>query len=125
VSTPLGCFLYGGVNASRAPFADLWHLEPGGSPQGASNPLGLQWRPCKCLPMCPMEHALGPGESAPSRSMLTSDRVAVGHDGPAFAITHDTQLVVRAQASCAMFAPRHCVQLEATLQAFGLQTACQ
>ena len=101
MATPLGCFLYGGINATRVPFCDLWHLDPSDTVQAAaaSKPGVAQWQACKCLPMCPFEHALGPDEAAASRSVLQSDRVAVGHDGAAAALTHDTQLIVRLEAA--------------------------
>lgn len=97
MATPLGCFLYGGINASRVPFCDLWHLDVADALQAEPVPkaAAAHWRACKCLPMCPFEHALAPDESATSRSVLQSDRVAVGHDGAAAALTNDTQLVVR------------------------------
>lgn len=102
VVTPLGCFMYGGVNASRSAYSDLWHLAPADTASDPTKPgvPGWQWHACKCLPMCPLEHAVGPAESAPSRSFITSDRTAVCHDGAAFAVTHDTQLVVRPLAIC-------------------------
>ena len=105
VSMPLGCFLYGGVNGTRVPHCDLWHLEvhhrSHSSVHGGKQRPGItfKWHACKSLPMCPLEHAMAPGENAPSRSMLTSDRAAVGHDGPAFALACDTYLVVRTATS--------------------------
>ena len=101
VATPAGCFLYGGVNATRVPFCDLWRLEPlDTSDRSAStSSQHMRWHACKPVPMCPMEHAMGPDEAAVARSAVASDRVAVGHDGHAWALTNDTQLVVRTPAS--------------------------
>jgi hypothetical protein len=100
VSTPLGCFLYGGTGASRLPLCDLWHLErpvePCGAAQEGATQFQARWVPCKCLPMCPIEHTVGAEEISLTRSTHTGERVAVGHDGHASALTDNTLLVVRA-----------------------------
>lgn len=88
----------------RVPFCDLWHLEPVDTPGTtadtlqADGALRMRWHACKPVPMCPMEHAMGPEEAAVARSAVASDRVAVGHDGHAWALTNDTLLVVRCHA---------------------------
>lgn len=93
VSTPLGCFLYGGTGASRLPLCDLWHLQR--TDDASAGAFAALWAHCKCMPMCPVEHTVAAEDKASTRSTHAGERVAVGHDAHASALTSDTLLVVR------------------------------
>jgi hypothetical protein len=95
VSTPDACFLYGGSGPSRLPFCDLWRLTFPAEP-GQSGPGRPEWVDCARPPLCAVEHTLTAQEvaSAPKTSQA-GERVPVGHDAHAWAITNGSHLVVR------------------------------
>lgn len=102
VSTPFGVFLYGGARQvaatpnARAPLCDLWQLKLDDSKGSAEQPV-YAWEDCNKVPMCAVEHTVGPddGSSQPPANTAAGERVVVGHDAHASAFVEPSHLVVR------------------------------